>query len=349
MPTSPKPKTQEKRTTQKDLAVQLGLAQSTVSMALRRHPDIPQKTIERVLHLAKQTGYTPDPYLSGLAAYRKKLSPPHYTATVAWLSVVPTSWSWRDSRIYTAYHDGACERASELGYRIEEHILNLEAGNANSLKRILHARKIQGILVPPLPGYNNTLEFDFSRFYVVTFGYTLQNPKLHLVSHQHFQSARVAMEKLHALGYRRIAFVINAETDLRTYRGWSAGVRSFQSDLPQAECIPLFLPKEYKKKTILDWYHRVKPDAILTQGTYIYDYLTGAGITIPGDVGYAVLDAWRDQPQLTGMDQNAHATGARAIELLIEKLNIQEMGVPDITTHVLVEGTWIEGKSLRES
>ncbi|MGE9294266.1 MAG: substrate-binding domain-containing protein [Puniceicoccales bacterium] len=343
----PKSDNTAKRTTQKDLAIELGLAQSTISMALRRHPDIPQETIEKVLNLAKIKGYKPDPYLTGLAAYRKKNASPHYTATIAWLSVVPTIWSWRNSRIYTAYHQGACQRASDLGYRIEEHTLDLEKDNAKSLRRILNARKIQGILLPPLPGYDNTLEFDFSPFYAITFGYTLKSPKLNLVSHQHFKSACVAMQELRARGYRKIAFCISDETDRRTFRGWSAGVRSYQSQMPEEERIPLHFTPINEETRVLEWYRAVKPDAILTQGSYIYEILTRAGIPVPEDVGYAVLDAWKDTPHLSGIDQNAHLTGARATELLVEKINIQDVGIPEIATQVLVEGSWVEGATLR--
>lgn len=316
-------------------------------MALRRHPDIPEQTIERVYRLAEEIGYTPDPYLAGLAAYRKRLNPSRYTATIAWLSVEPTPSSWRESRIYSAYYEGACKRASELGYRIEEHILNVEAGNAKHLERILRARNIQGILLPPQPGLNNSIAFDFSRFCAITFGYTLQKPKLHLISHQHFQSAQLAMTKLRALGYHRIGFCLIAETDQRTLHGWSAGVRAVQAKIPDEERLPLLLIDEFDRKRILAWYKRVQPDAILTVGRYIYDILRDARIAVPKQVGYAVLDTWDEPPWLSGINQNAVLTGARALELLVDKLNLREVGVPAIVTQVLVEGTWFKGKTLR--
>ncbi|WP_309397124.1 LacI family DNA-binding transcriptional regulator [Cerasicoccus maritimus] len=348
MPQNLKVEKGAKRTTQKDLANELGLAQSTVSMALRHHPDLPQETIDRVLKHAKKIGYRPDPYLTGLAAYRKKNAPAHYTATVAWLSVVPTEWCWRHSRIYSAYFDGACQRAEELGYRIEEHVFDLEKDNSKSLKRVFNARNIQGILIAPLPGYDNSLEFDFSRFYAIAFGFTLQSPKLHLVSHQHLQSAFMAMDELFSRGYRRIGCCISSESDRRTFHGWSAGVRSYQAKLRKEERIPIHFTEINQEGDELEWYLKAKPDVILTQGAHIYDILTAAGIAVPEDVGYAVLDAWKETPFLSGVDQNAHLTGARALELLVEKINIQEIGVPQIATHVLVEGSWNEGMTLRK-
>jgi LacI family transcriptional regulator len=54
----------------KGLAEQLGLAQSTVSRALRKHPGIPDKTRRRVMAAAEKVGYQPNARARGLAIGR---------------------------------------------------------------------------------------------------------------------------------------------------------------------------------------------------------------------------------------------------------------------------------------
>lgn len=55
------------RVTIKDIAEKLGLATSTVSLALKDHPGISQKTREKVKKMAKKMGYVPDPMAKALA------------------------------------------------------------------------------------------------------------------------------------------------------------------------------------------------------------------------------------------------------------------------------------------
>jgi LacI family transcriptional regulator len=49
-----------RHTTINDLAARLGLSPSTVSRALRDHPDISSNTKERVLAMAAETNYQPN-------------------------------------------------------------------------------------------------------------------------------------------------------------------------------------------------------------------------------------------------------------------------------------------------
>lgn len=54
---------------------------TTVSLALRNHPRLPEKTRHRIQKLAKEMSYRPDPVLQALVAYRGKVmerrNPPH--------------------------------------------------------------------------------------------------------------------------------------------------------------------------------------------------------------------------------------------------------------------------------
>ena len=50
--------------TMADIARKVGLGRSTVSMALRNHPEIAAATKDRVLKAASELGYQPNPLIS---------------------------------------------------------------------------------------------------------------------------------------------------------------------------------------------------------------------------------------------------------------------------------------------
>ena len=58
------------RVTHKDIAARFGCDKSTVSLALRGHPRIPDATRRQICKLAERMGYRPDPALSMLARHR---------------------------------------------------------------------------------------------------------------------------------------------------------------------------------------------------------------------------------------------------------------------------------------
>ena len=57
----------------KDIAEKAHLSVFAVSMAMKNDPTIARATVERVKRIADELGYSPDPALSALSAYRSKL------------------------------------------------------------------------------------------------------------------------------------------------------------------------------------------------------------------------------------------------------------------------------------
>jgi LacI family transcriptional regulator len=90
---------------------------------------------------------------------------------------------------------------------------------------------------------------------------------------------------------------------------------------------------------------KYKPDAILTDVSELPGLLKKIGCKIPDDLGLAttsVLDGNAD----AGIDQNSKEIGKVAIQLLISLINHNERGIPRVCREVLVEGQWVDGKTL---
>lgn len=57
--------------TMADVARAAGVHQTTVSLALRSHPRIPENTRKRIQQVAEEMGYRPNPLVSALIAQRR--------------------------------------------------------------------------------------------------------------------------------------------------------------------------------------------------------------------------------------------------------------------------------------
>ncbi|HEX9783767.1 MAG TPA: helix-turn-helix domain-containing protein [Opitutaceae bacterium] len=69
-----------------DIARQAGVHVTTVSLALRNHPRLPECTRSRLQALAKEMGYAPDPALRALVAYRDKFMTHRNLQTIAYIT-----------------------------------------------------------------------------------------------------------------------------------------------------------------------------------------------------------------------------------------------------------------------
>jgi DNA-binding LacI/PurR family transcriptional regulator len=177
--------------------------------------------------------------------------------------------------------------------------------------------------------------------------YSLTEPRLHRVVPHHFHNALLAVRELQALGYRRPAFVLNGGVELRTnyaYTGAMACARELVGALP-----PL-LVTGYDLCRVKTWCRRHRPDALVFVG-----YALGAGEFADriaehklGDLGIAVMD-W-GHPHfmgIAGIDQKTQLIGATAVDLLVAQLHRHERGIPPDPIVSMVEGAWVNDRSVR--
>ncbi len=336
-----------RRVTQGDIALAAGVTQPTVSLALRNDPSVIPRTRERILALARELGYMPDPYLSGLAAYRARTRPPVYQATLAWLTNYPGRNGWRTPPQFVQYHEGAVERAAALGYRIEEHWLGDPGMTPAQIARILRSRNIGGILVVPQPDSMAEVDFPWQNFSAVGFGYTLVKPALHLVTTHQYRAARLVYRRLWERGYRRIGLALERSMDDRVDNMFSAGVASLQIDLPADAGLEPFLDRGYRRGEFLAWFEANRPDALIIKWPATIDWLRAAGHRVPEDVGVAFVALPPGATHFAGIDENSREVGRRAADKLIELIRSGERGPPALPMRTLIEGSWREGQTIR--
>jgi DNA-binding LacI/PurR family transcriptional regulator len=343
VPDEPKP-----RVSLRQIAARMGVSHVTVSIALRDGPRVSPAMREKIKKVAEEMGYTPDPMLHALAAYRTSKSVQSIKSAVAWINGWQKPEELRGYREFDLYWEGASTCAAKFGYRLEEFFINKQM-NPQRLHQIFQARNIRGILLPPHGLHQpEWQDFPWEEYSVARFGRSLKFPPAHLVTADQLTNTFVAVSKMRERGYKRIG-LITFETDLDP-RGphFTAGFLSARELLGDADSLPIFRIEEPATKALVDRFHRwmdqEKPDALLSTVEHKI-LLRHAGLRVPQDIAVAatsILDGGVD----SGMDQHPEEIGRVGMLLLNSLINDGSRGIPTIFRQTLVEGSWVDGTSL---
>ena len=329
-----------KRPTLRDIAEKAGVSHVTVSMALRDHPRIAEETRERIKKIARQIGYRPDPVLAALNVYRCESRKPKYQATLAWLNFhrIPVKEHGFECHMFK----GAQERCDELGYLLEEFQIEKLGISLNQLSRILYSRNIQGVIFAPQSRSMRQIglkEFAWNQFSVISLGFSLMSPKLDVVIDGQYRAARLVVQKLKSLGYRRIGFVTDADYNERTDGNLLGGYLCEQFRFPLENRItPLILDSVDDPAPLREWFQCYQPDAVFDVNGYLSQNLTPKEL---GRCGIATHGNWGGG--CAGVDQNIPLIGRVAVNELVAMIHANIQGIPAVPRRILVEGTWVDG------
>lgn len=337
----------------REIAAAAGVHHTTMSRALRNHPDISPARAEELRAFAKKMGYVPDPMLSALAAYRTRRRPAAFHSVIAWLNPSLNRSEWKRFRTYRMYYESAAARARELGYQLDEIVLPRSGDGALRVTSMLNARNISGVIVGPTPVPGMRLDMiDWRPFSAVRIGESLSSPRLHAITAHHSQSMLRVMRELKARGYRRPGLFVSLHLDERTsYRWSSAFLRTRMWFGPEAEKVPLCLFPEEKAdmSTLVSWVREARPDVIVAVGepALLPTLRNKAKLKVPEDVGLCVLVQPDDGEPITGIDENNPEVGAAAVNQLVAMMNRQERGVPARPHSLRIDNLWVEAGTLR--
>ena len=337
-----------KRVTMGDLAVKLQLSVTAVSLALRNHASISMKTRERVRALADEMGYRPDPALSALLTYRQgKRGRVVFRAT---LGCITRSGPDLGHTLYESFFHGARDRAMELGYHLEEFsVATLEQWGR--LPRILKSRGIEGLLVPPMhvaSDEEGQKAFPWNDFFGVLMGELTGPPELHLVINDQYYSAVLAVQELHALGYRRIGLLMSSffarHTGFRFVGGYLSECDRLH--LPSLKLVDDSASPQHYRENVVQWIKKQRLDVVIAPGDGdILPALREANLRVPEDIAVAFLSEMADLPEYSYVDQNDRQVGIESANQLTDLIRRNERGIPQHPTRLLVEGFWKQGKT----
>lgn len=331
------------RVTMSEIAKTVGVSVMTVSRSLKNHPRISEATRQRVQQAAQEMGYRPDPVISRLMT-QLRLSDRSEHELIAWITNFPISFDWRKEPTLASLHEGVRERASLLGYRLEEFNLGEESITPRRLNGILRARGIRGLVIAPHLNPGATLDLEWGYFAAATCGFTLASPSLHRATSCHFQAMHIAWDEVIRKGYRRVGLALSADQNQRVNEQSRGGILTKQLHYPAANRIPPLITSDFTAQNLLRWFHKHKPDVIISISAAL-EFLADAKIRIPDECAFALINA--PQQGHAGVNHRMGKTGAALVDLVIEQLNTNHLGIPEVPKLVLTTCSWQDGPTVR--
>ena len=337
----------QKPVTLAEIAKRAGVSVMTVSRALRKLSNISPVTQKKIQNIADQLGYRPNPLVSALMTYRRAAKPIQSHLSIGFVTNFPTRDGWKASKLYQDFYSGVADSADRHGYGVEVFWMREPGMTPERMTQVFLTRSIHGLVVAPLPVAHGELELGWENFSAVTLGYSLTKPLLHRAVNHQFRSMRSAMRELRSLGYQRLGLALPASLNERVDRQWVASFLVEQLDLDHS--VPLFVPDDaqWNFESFREWFNTHEPDVVISHEEVVLDWLKKIGTAVPGEVGFVHLNCADQSGKFAGIYQNGPAIGAVAVDFLIGMIHRNERGLPTLPHSLLVEGTWVPGKTVR--
>jgi DNA-binding LacI/PurR family transcriptional regulator len=328
----------------KDLAKALNLSASTVSRALRDHPDISPATKKRVVSLAQELNYHPNTIAQSLQNQKTK------TIGV----IVPEI----KQPFFASVINGIEKLAYASGYTIIVCQSNETYEREVLYTRTLGSHRVAGLLVSLSRSTQNLDHFKVLQQHgvpIVFFDRVSDNIAASQVVVDDYQGAFTAVEHLISSGYKRIAHLAgpkNLSISKNRLKGYRDALENGR--LPYDETLVVYGGLDdtdgvigIQKLLNLD----SLPDAVFAVNDPV---ATGAfmtikehGFKIPGDialVGFSNTNvSYLLDPPLTTVEQPCYEIGQTAAQLLLEQISHQEESftpqVKVLKTHLIIRSS----------
>jgi LacI family transcriptional regulator len=332
----------------RDLASQLGVSQTTVSLALKDHPRISAAMRSKVKALAEKMGYVPDPVVSQLGSLRWKNASGVMKNTLALIvpNQIPGGRERNGDRdCWEAFQ----ERAKAQGYGADCFAFS-DYDNLDQLVSVLYHRGIRGVAFTRMWDPSFATHEWFSGLAVVDVNFGLIPTAYHKVQLDRFGEVGIAVQKALAAGFSRIALVLLDEP--------TASDRPFRSSsyahhlaAGGKELLPIFdvqlaqdtwaAEAARLKRFILK--HRV--EVIIALNGLVAHLLRLAKVHVPGEVSYIDLAAQPGE-RITGLYEDFHALGEAVIDTLDTLIRTGQSGGAAEPRTVILGKKWVYGETL---
>jgi DNA-binding LacI/PurR family transcriptional regulator len=331
----------------KDIARELGISPSTVSRALKDHPDISPKTRKAVKELAGKLKYEPN----AIALSLRNSS----SNTIG--VIIPEIVHY----FFSSVISGIEEIAYHAGYTVIICQSNEDYEKERNIIHTLMSKRVDGILVSvskTTTNFDHFLELQKSMIPLVFYDRVLNLPNSDRVIVDDYAGAYKAVSHLVRVGCKRIAHLATSQ-ELMIGRNRKNGyiqalkdnnlevdeeiILRCDTDKHARKCIPYLLSLQKK----VDGIFAVNDLTAMSAMSII----KRSGYRIPDDiaiVGFSnsVYSSMTDPP-LTTVEQQGYEVGRKAVSLLFDRIRTEEplnSRVEQIKTDLIVRGS-----SLRES
>jgi LacI family transcriptional regulator len=327
------------------IAETCGVSASTVSRALSGHVAVHAATRRRIVAAARKHGYRRNDLVGKLMAHVRNSRTQQFLGNLAAIHV-PSESQPRLLPTHRKIIAGATARAKELGFQLYEFSVGRDGLDPGGYARVLRARGVQGVIFLYTEPTSVMANFPWDEFTAIEIDYGQREPLLHTVCLDHYTTLLLALERLTALGYRRIGFFVTKFKDWRISHKWSATFASFQRNWPDAGEVPLLIVDEIEEASFLRWHQQHQPDVVIGHVDEAVDWLTRAGVRVPADTAFFNLNWTERSRPCAGLDLRMELQGNVAAEALIAQIQRSERGQPTDPRTIMISGRWVDGPTL---
>jgi len=335
----------------KDIARESGYHITTVSLALREHPSIPEDTRKRIREIAERLGYQRNPVYYALSRFRQQGTVRGPSPRIGYLENFGQGSGIMRPPHLQAIVDGARRQSDLLGYQLETIAVGEDDHDSRSLTAYLRENAIQGLILGSfLPGCAE-IALNWDDYAMVKIHSRHTQPDVTVVGNDQLREVREAFRRMNALGYQRIGLAIGRADEDGCGHRHTAGYLMEQAELPaERRVAPLLFPYAITAAAlgamIARWIRRHKVDAVLSNHGTIQSMLAAEGIVVPQDVGCAHLCLSAPvPPDAAGIQPRLDVVGERAVSIVVTQLKSTEHGVPQFPSSIYVQSVWKDGAS----
>lgn len=335
------------RVSMRDLAKEVGVSVSAVSLALRNSPKVSEQRRKEIHEAAERIGYVKDGRVAELMEHMRTFRSKERMSTIAVIiSEIRKSEISNYPRMVTLTK-GVEEEAKKNGYGVDFMYLRDLGVTPKRLRNILLARGIKGIVVMPFPSGVGTFEMDISGFCVSTPGYSIVKPTINRACPGFLQMMDELLEQICRLGYKRIGFIMTYPPGGIGHKLYSSSFLYYTMLIDKSLRIPILTREDVGIVGIQKWMNTYKPDVVVSSGM-VYRILENLGYKMPENLGFASLELQEDHWQASGVDHRYGLVGSEALKLTFSDINLNHSGIPENPKVVLVDSHFREGNTLRK-
>jgi DNA-binding LacI/PurR family transcriptional regulator len=337
------------------LAERLGLTRTTISLALRGHTSISEKTRARVCALADELDYRPDPIISSIATRRWSADTPIRHRVIAFLchhtqEERGEGESGPPRRVInprqTLFLEGAKRRAEELGYKLEPFFVD-DYPSSTAVTRVLYSRSIRGLIIPPIsnPASKRAMNLDWDKFTAVCCGVGRIRPPLHTITSDVFATTKRVWEAVAQAGFRRIGAALYchnpvADDDWQRIGASKAAIEHLH--LEESAKIPFHTAHMSEEASLMEWYHQHRPEVIIAFNHATAEVLERHKVRMPEDVEIVCLRTL-PQSRWSGVAHLHEQIARSAVDLVYTEMRENRWGTPAIPKIMMVQPDWNAG------
>jgi len=304
----------------KDIAKAANVSYATVSRALADHPDISEKTKQKIKKLAKEMGYTPNTIARGLV-----------TKSTGFIGLVIPDIT---NPFFPEVAQGVEDYVYKQGYTMLLCTTDWQLDRESRYLKALESKMVDGIIIAPATDDISHVIEDFSdgNKPIVFVSYKPDDLTCNFVAIDDYKCGYMATEYLLKLGHRDIAYIgglENSRSDRQRFSGYRDALGKYSLPLkysPRHGQFKTMSGYELTKELLI--YSDDIPTAILAGNDVlalgVMQAVEEFGLKIPENVSVMGIDdisfSAFDKISLTTVAQPKEEMGKLAAEILIQKV-----------------------------